>query len=130
MTKRILSVILAVILALSAATIAVSAQTDIAATGDNVDGKIYFDANSAGWNTFDKIAFHIWAIDDEDFVPFDWGGKKQDGVNEGDGVWSYDLSKVGGIKPDCQYVVIFYSKVGGSAVMQTYNLLFGAECIG
>ena len=61
----------------------------------------------------------------------DWGGKKQNGTNEGDGIWSYDTTKVGTIKPGCQYAVIFYAKKSSAASgQQTYNLLFGSDCLG
>ena len=95
------------------------------------DSKIYFDTNGTGWNNFDLIAFHIWAIDDDSFVGFDWGGKKENGTDEGNGIWSYDVaSKIAPMQDGKQYCVIFYSKIAGSAAMQTYNLLMGTPCLG
>lgn len=96
------------------------------------DNKIYFDSSSTGWNNFDTIAFHIWGVDDEAFEGKDWGAKAENGTDEGNGVWSYDISSKLGqtIQSGKQYAVIFYSKVGGSAAMQTYNLLFGSPCLG
>lgn len=95
------------------------------------DSKIYFDTNGTGWNNFDLIAFHIWAIDDDSFTGFDWGGKKENGTDEGNGIWSYDIaSKIAPLQDGKQYCVIFYSKIGGSAAMQTYNLLMGTPCLG
>ena len=86
-----------------------------------------FDPSTAGWKNYSYISFHIWAIDDDSFKGYDWGGKKQRGTENADGTWSYDLDKAGfTIKSGCQYCVIFYSSTGA----QTYNLLFGTPCIG
>lgn len=119
--KKVLSFVLVLIMAVTVMTAAV-----VPASAETATGKIYFDTTTADWNNFTYVRFHIWSIDDPDFRGFDWGGKKQQGTDEGSGVWSYDLSTVGGIKSGCQYGVIFYNSNGA----QTYNLLFGAECIG
>lgn len=88
---------------------------------------IYFDPTSAGWNNFKYVSFHIWAIDDDSFSGYEWGGKKQRGKDNGDGKWVYDLDAAGlTIQDGKQYCVIFYNDLG----MQTYNLLFGTPCIG
>ena len=126
--KRLFAAILSALLVLSMTAVAFAAVGAPAAAGE--DTKIYFDAASSGWQGFDLIAFHFWAIDDPDFVAVDWGSKRQNGTNEGGGLWSYDTTKVGTIKPGCQYAVIIYAKINGSASQQTYNLLFGAPCLG
>ena len=128
MMKKLIALILSVLLILGTAAIAFAADGAPAATGD--DTKIYFDAAASGWTDIDTVGFHIWSIDDPDFSAVDWGGKKQNGTDEGDGIWSYDLTKVGGIKPEYQYAVIFYAKKSGSTAQQSYNLLFGTPCIG
>jgi hypothetical protein len=88
---------------------------------------ITFDPSTAGWKNYDWVAFHIWAVDDDSFSGYDWGGKKQRGTKNADGTWSYDLDKAGfTIQSGKQYCVIFYSSTGA----QTYNLLFGTPCIG
>lgn len=142
MIKKILSFALVLTMILSVAMIAASAaETDAADVAADVPAEvgadspaetgagniISFDPASAGWKNYDYISFHIWAIDDESFTGFDWGGKKQRGTANPDGTWSYDLDKAGfTIQPGKQYCVIFYSSTGA----QTYNLLFGTPCIG
>ena len=152
MFKKILCLAIAVMMVMAMVTVAASAaQVEIsenaadtpAAIGADsgadtgADGgadtaaggnKIYFNPGSAGWNDVSDIRFHIWAIDDEAFSGHDWGGKKQKGTDNGDGTWAYDLDAAGlTIQSGKQYAVIFYNNTTG---MQTYNLLFGAECIG
>lgn len=123
MLKRFLSVLLAATLLFSIAAIA-HAEDAEPETAPHI---LYFDTTSTGWEDFSYIAFHIWAIDDPDFVPFDWGGKKQRGKAGEDGVWSYDLDTAGlSLKDECQYAVIFYDNIG----RQTYNLLFDFTCFG
>ena len=143
MIKKILSLALVLMLVLSMAVIAASAEqvevvedaadapAEVAADAPAETGAaniISFDPTSAGWKNYDYIAFHIWAIDDDSFSGYDWGGKKQRGKDDdGDGIWSYDLDAAGlTIQSGCQYCVIFYSSTGA----QTYNLLFGTPCIG
>ena len=142
MFKKILCFVLAVAMLMSVAMIAASAaQVEIAdeaadavaEVGADADADaatsagntLSFDPSGAGWNNYSWIAFHIWSIDDPNFVGFDWGGKKQRGTDEdGDGIWTYDLDNAGfTIVPGYQYAVIFYNDNN----MQTYNLLFGAE---
>ena len=140
MFKKTISVLLAFLLVFSLSTVAFAGGDEVVdddlITGGSFDGEgadygdpiISFDTNTAGWGSFNWVAFHIWAIDDEDFTGFDWGAKKQRGSDEdGDGVWSYDLAAAGlELKEYCDYAVIFYNDNGA----QTYNLLFGMECYG
>jgi LPXTG-motif cell wall-anchored protein len=151
MFKKILCLALAVMMLMSVAVIASSAaQIEVVENAADVPAEvgadspaevsadapaetgaantISFDPASAGWQNFDYISFHIWAIDDDSFSGYDWGGKKQRGKDtDGDGVWTYDLDNAGlTIQSGKQYCVIFYASTG----VQTYNLLFGAECIG
>ena len=133
MFKKILSFALVLAMILSVAMIAASAAETPAEVGADAPAEtgagniITFDPSTAGWKNYDYISFHIWAIDDDSFSGYDWGGKKQRGTANADGTWSYDLDKAGfTIQPGCQYCVIFYSSTGA----QTYNLLFGSPCIG
>ena len=144
MFKKILSFALVVAMLMSVAMIAASAA-QVEVTAEAADGvaevgadadvaateaanTLSFDPNGSGWQNYSWIAFHIWAIDDDSFEGYDWGGKKQRGTDEdGDGVWTYDLDAAGlNIQSGHQYCVIFYNDNG----MQTYNLLFGTDCIG
>ena len=142
MFKKLLSFALVLTMLLSVAMIAASAAqvevvedaadvpAEVGADADAATGAgntISFDTNSAGWKNFDYVFFHIWAIDDDSFAGYEWGGKKQRGTDAGNGIWTYDLDAAGlTIQPGCQYAVIF----ANSNSMQTYNLLFGSECIG
>jgi len=124
MAKRLVSVLLAVLLVFAASAVAFADSDD----PDSSAGKLYFDTNSVGWTGFNSVGFHIWPIDDDDFVGFDWGGKSQRGEDpDGDGIWEYDLSKLTtSLAEGKQYAVIFYNDLG----QKTYNLLFDTTCIG
>jgi LPXTG-motif cell wall-anchored protein len=102
------------------------ADDDVATTGDG--SKIYFNTEGTGWKNFSSISFHIWAIDDDSFEGFNWNAKSEKGVDEGNGVWSYDISSkiTTPMQDSKQYCVIFYNDIG----MQTYNLLMGTPCFG
>lgn len=143
MFKKILSFALVLAMVLSVAVIAASAaEADVAdnaadtpaevgadaAVTTGAGNVINFDTTSAGWKNFDYIFFHIWAIDDDGFTGYDWGGKAERGTDEdGDGIWTYDLDAKGlTLTAGCQYAVIFAASTG----MQTYNLLFTTDCIG
>ena len=129
--KKALSLLIALAVILSAVcTVPIISASTASVTGVETGSAntISFDANATGWRNYDYIAFHIWAIDDNSFSGYDWGGKRQRGKDDdGDYVWTYDLDAAGlTIQPGCQYCVIFYSSTGA----QTYNLLFGSECLG
>lgn len=128
MLKRFLSVILAVTLLFSMAAIAHAENKSDAPTGnDPVEPVLYFDTTTTGWEGFSYIGFHIWSIDDPNFVGHEWGGKKQRGKAGENSVWYYDLGKAGlSFKDECQYAVVFYDNLG----RQTYNLLFDTTCFG
>ena len=149
MFKKILSLAIALIMVMGIAVVATSAaQVEVAegaadaeaAVGAPADAEVgaeadadtgasgntfSFDANSAGWQNFEYIAFHIWG-DDETF--FDWGSRKQRGKDDdGDGTWTYDLDAAGiSLDSSKQYYVICYSSTG----VQTYNLIAGTACYG
>ena len=141
MFKKIISLALAVIMIMSVAMIAASAaEVEVADNAADVPAEvgadaeaetgagntISFDVSTAGWNNTSWVAFHIWPVGNEDFEAYAWGAKKQRGKASGD-IYTYDLDKAGfTIQPGHQYAVIFYNNNGA----QTYNLLFGAECIG
>lgn len=136
MSKRIVSVILAVMLLLTTAMVTASAAP--AQTGiDPAGTAIYFNAESVGWESAKYVGFHIWEVGGDPFS--DWGGKAERGTlckeynEQGEEIdvpcfiWQFDFAKKGiTLDPDKQYGVIFYNDKGG----QTYNLLFDTTCLG
>lgn len=120
MIKRILSVILSALLVLSLGIVCVTATT-----GTN---QIYFDLNSTGWENVKQVYCHIWSYDSSDGLKWlGWQAKKEKCVDEGNGIWSYDISKTGNEFVDNKtYCVIFSANTGA----QTYDLCFDTTCIG
>ncbi len=152
MFKKIMSLMLAIVVLMSVAVVATSAaQVEIAdnsagavaevgAAADAADTSaeadaaetaagqtISFDATSAGWKNFKKVFCHFWAYDGSGEWP-SWQSKAEAcEYDEATGIATYDLSKTGNsIDAGTLYAVIFSNENG----MQTYNLLFGTECIG
>lgn len=82
-----------------------------------------FDVNSAGWKNYKKIFCHIWVYGGDELNP--WQSKKELCKDNGDGTFTYDLSKVT-IESGTLYAVIFSADTG----MQTYDLLFDSTCSG
>lgn len=95
---------------------------------DESVNKIYFDAESSGWDNYEYIFCHIWAADGSGTWR-DWDTRAERCVLEKDGRWSYDLANTGNdISPDDGniYCVIFASSAGS----QTYNMIMSGSCIG
>ena len=67
---------------------AVGADDASASTG--ADSKIYFDANSSGWNNYKTITFYLYSKADGEIIT--WGSKKGNMKDEGSGIWSFDCS--------------------------------------
>ncbi|MGN0558920.1 MAG: dockerin type I domain-containing protein [Acutalibacteraceae bacterium] len=89
--------------------------------------RIYFEVPD-DWKNFKKIYCHIWAVDGSGEWPF-WQTKAEMCTDEGNGLYSYDLSKTKNeIDPakGVGYAVIFSSNTGAV----TYNTLMSADCIG
>ncbi len=96
---------------------------DTAASGS----KIYFDANTSGWNNYSVIMVYCYMPETGD-IQIDWGSRKKGGMtDEGNGIWSYDFAAKGiDIDPNKQYAVIFNADTGA----QTCDLLFETCCFG
>lgn len=148
MFKKIMSFMLAVMMIMSVAVMATSAaQVEIAdnsaeavaqvaadaAADTGADGgaetgaanTISFNLSSTTWNNSTYVSFHIWEYGQDPF--YAWGSKKEKGKDAGNGIWTYDLDAAGiTIESGKQYCVIFYN----NNLMQTYDLLFDASCIG
>lgn len=132
MIRKSLAILLAAILMLSIGVVGVSAAEDeIAETGTS--GKVYFQVPS-DWSNVSTIFCHVWRIGGDPF--FSWQAKKEKCKDEGNGLWSYDLSTLdssttvtGGIQNDGQfppYAIIFSANTG----MQTYDLELNLACAG
>ncbi len=121
MFKKIISLILAVMMIMSVVTVMATSTGAL-----ELDSKkLYFDAGSTGWTlgSKDKIGFYVFGKDGE-LLP--WGGKKLNGTDEGNGIWSYDPAAKGmNIQEGEQYKIIFTG-----ASNQTYDLIFDTTCFG
>lgn len=84
-----------------------------------------FDLTSTGWNNVKKVYCHVWAYQGADENT--WQSKSELCKDNGDGTYSYDLSKSKvPVESGTIYVVVFSADTG----MQTYDLIFDSSCIG
>lgn len=114
MLKRILCIAIAIVCLAGLATVGVSAaDTD----------KIYFEV-PGDWNNYSKVFCHIWELGGEDLG--NWKSKKEGCELVEDRLWSYDLSKVGGLEAGKTYGVIFVIDID----LQTYDTVLTTACIG
>lgn len=104
-----------------------------ASTDENVSEgtKIYFDVNSTGWENYTRIYCHIWRADGMGEWTT-WQSKSEKCVNEGNGLYSYNVVRTGNSDEIEQsgdhnyYCVIFSADTG----MQTYNTIMNGNCLG
>ncbi|MBQ8057693.1 MAG: hypothetical protein IJ275_05095 [Ruminococcus sp.] len=91
-----------------------------------VDNKICFDANTTKWEDTSKIYCHIY--DDDGNYFYDWCSNSEKCIDtNGDGVWTYDLTRANIIlEDDKTYHVIFSNGLRG----QTMSLQFKTLSIG
>ena len=115
MTKKIISLVLALIV--------VASMGAIAFTASAASQKIYFEVPS-NWNNYTNIFCHVWVYNGDPLA--NWQSKKEKCTLESDGRYSYDLSKVGGISGGETYCVIFSADTG----VQTYDTFMSTACIG
>ena len=132
MTKKVISILLVVLIAVSAA--AVSITTFTAATYNGLvleSNKLYFDTAGSGWDITDSdiVSFYVYSLTNGELIS--WGGKKLRGdkVEGTDTLWEYDpAAKLGSLfDPEDHYFVIFYISGAG---YETYALLFDKSCLG
>lgn len=114
MTKKILSFVLALICFASMAVVGASAAEDTT---------IYFEV-PADWNNYSSVYCHIWAAGGDSLAA--WQSKKEKCTKVEDGLYSYDISKVGGLEDGVFYGVIFSVDIG----LQTYDALMSSQCYG
>ena len=158
MFKKIVGVMVAALMVASCATVAASAaeadqaaaaadQSSIVAAADESsqvagaedDSKVSGADKSnsfnfevpSDWKNVKVMYCHVYMCVDDGSVKWPaWKTKAEKMEDNGDGTWSYDVSKLpaGAIDPakGASYAVVFAADTG----MQTYNLLLDSNCIG
>ena len=121
MMKRLFCLTLVAVMLLSVFAFSFSAAevNDKAVTGADV---IKFDNSITKWTG--PVQFFVYDPEGEELIP--WGSKKLNGTDEGNNIWSKDLSEYG-LESGKQYCVIFCDASTGA---QTYDLVFDASCFG
>lgn len=114
MLKKILCLAMILVMVASMAVIGVSAADD---------NKIYFQMPS-DWKNYKSVFCHIWPYGEASLAS--WQSKKEKCVDEGNGIFSYDPAKVGGLQAGVTYCVIFSADSG----MQTYDTVMSTACLG
>lgn len=114
MFKKILCLALALVCMASMAVIGASAAEDTT---------IYFEVPS-DWNNYSSVFCHIWVYGGDSLAS--WQSKKEKCTQVEDKLYSYDVSKVGGLEAGTYYGVIFSVDIG----LQTYDTLMTSDCYG
>ena len=117
MFKKILCLALALVCIAGMAVIGVSAGADTT---------IYFEVPS-DWKDYKGIFCHIWELGGSDALA-GWQSKKEKCTQVEGNLYSYDISKVGGLKEGANYGVIFSEN--SAKQMQTYDALMTTACYG
>lgn len=122
--KRILSMLLVLMLTFSCMAMAsVSAEEDFTPTEEPI---IYFEVPE-NWVNYSRIFCHIWEYGGYGAPLANWQSKKEAcTATETEGVYSYDISKVGGLEDGVMYCVIFSADTSP----QTYDCLMDKNCFG
>lgn len=119
MIKKITAVILSVSM-----VVALTTAAAFAADPAEKDPVIYFDRNSAAWGEVTQVYCHIYEYDGKDF--YEWQTKKEKCSDEdGDGIWSYNLSEKEITLEDGKMYCVIFSDANGS---ETYSLLMDESC--
>lgn len=147
MFKKILSVMLVALMIVSVGAVAVSAAdvADVTVAADTSSSEVAAEENldvaaaantitfeqPDSWKNVKAMYCHVWMCVDDGSVKWPaWKSKAEKMTDNGDGTWTFDVSKLGAnaIDPNkgAAYAVIFAADTG----MQTYNLVFGSDCIG
>ena len=119
MFKKIISLML-VLMAL--AGMAAIAATPAAAAEDTT---IYFQVPE-DWNNYKNVFCYIWEYEGEALMGWQVKAGKCTQVEGKEKLYSYDVSKVGGLQSGKVYCVIFSVNTG----IQTYDLLLSSSCYG
>ncbi|MBQ9247371.1 MAG: dockerin type I repeat-containing protein [Ruminococcus sp.] len=134
MLKKSISVLLAVLMMVSVLTVGIVTAGATDYSGVTTDsGKLYFDANSTGWDMTDaKIAFYAFPLSDDVGAAYKgWGGKRLQGSDaDKDGIWEFAPTQWK-LEDGVQYKIIFAKADKTNAwVAQTYDLYFDTTCMG
>ena len=126
--KKILSMVLVLMLALSCLAVAgVSAEENTFTPSE--EPKIYFEVPENWKEDVSKVFCHIWAYDGDSLA--NWGSKKEScQKTDTEGLYSYDISKVGTLEEGKSYCVIFCVVTSKGSELQTYNTIFDTNCFG
>lgn len=147
MFKKIASIFLAAMMAVSAAAITASAaeseavaaaddssvgaadDSSVGADADSSTGagnKVYFQVDTNLWKNFKVVTFYLYEHESGNEI-ITWGSKKGNMTDEGNNIWSYDLDARGiTLDSNKQYGCIFT----GDWSVQTCDLIIGTPCIG
>ena len=121
--KKILSMVLVLVLALSCFAMAGASAAEEFTPSE--EPTIYFEV-PADWEGYSKIFCHIWPYGGGDPLA-NWQSKKEAcKATETEGVYSYDISKVGSLEEGKMYCVIFSADTS----QQTYDTFFDTNCYG
>lgn len=115
MIKRVLCLALVLVCVAGIAMVGVSA-----ADAD----KIYFEVPE-NWNNYSKVFCYIWNLDGSGPI-VGWKSKKGACEQVEGKLYSYDLSKAGGLQDGVNYGLIFVVDID----LQTYDALLTTDCIG
>ena len=125
--KKILSMVLVLMLALSCLAVAGLSATDEFTSSE--EPIIYFEVPE-NWEDVAKVFCHIWPYGGGDALA-NWASKKEScKATDVEGVYSYDISKVGGLEEGVTYCVIFGATTSNGSEIQTYNTIFDTNCFG
>ncbi len=115
--KKILAFVMAMMMVLSMGIVTASAET--------TDQTIYFEVPEI-WGDYGSVFCHIWPLGGDALAQ--WQSKKEKCVEtDTEGLFSYDVSKVGGLQDGVSYGVIFSENSMGN---QTYDAIMSTECLG
>lgn len=108
--KQLVSVILACVLLLSCVAIGANAAEADIAVGERslYDRSFNFDTTFSNWSGFENIKCHIWEYNGDPL--YEWNSDDELCVDNGNGIWSFDLKGKGIIlDKNKKFVLCFYT---------------------
>lgn len=128
-SKKILSVVLAVLMAMSCIT----GLTIFNASAAEEEQIIYFEVPTLeSWGTTKVVFCHLYAVyGDSEMVTPAWGTRAERcTLDEATGKYYFDVSKQGGLKDNADYALLFATRDSNQIEHQTGNVTVGKECYG
>lgn len=122
--RKVLTLLLCLMCAVSCCVFSASAAETEEASLSASGSLLYFRVPS-DWHNYWRIYCHIWEYGSGTSLA-NWCSKKELCTDEGDGIWSYDPSTVGGLRAGVNYCVVFAADTG----VQTYETAMTTECLG